>query len=104
MAPDPSHHHGIYYGDDFMKMRNRKTMRNREIYDLRKAGVTYRQIAEKFDISICRVRQIIDAERANVAAGINPTFDWNEWNRQNMETLAARLKEEAAKEQTDEVD
>ena len=70
MAPDPSHHHGIYYGDDFMKMRKRKTERNREIYDLRKAGVIYRQIAERFGISIIRVRQIIEIEEAKEAADV----------------------------------
>ena len=45
-----------------MKVRNRKTERNKEIYALRKAGVYYRKIAEQFGISIIRVRQIIEAE------------------------------------------
>ena len=48
-----------------MKTRNRKTERNKEIYALRKSGVYYRQIAERFDISICRVRQIIEVDRHN---------------------------------------
>ena len=43
-----------------MVKRNRKTERNREIVAYRKAGVSYRQIAEHFGISIIRVRQIID--------------------------------------------
>ena len=51
-----------------MKLRNRKTERNKEIYALRKAGIFYWQIAEKFGISICRVRQIIEVERAKEAA------------------------------------
>ena len=44
------------------KQRNRKTERNKEIYALRQSGAYYRQIAERFNISICRVRQIIEAE------------------------------------------
>lgn len=47
-----------------MKVRNRKTERNKEIYALRKSGVIYRKIAEQFGISIIRVRQIIEAEEA----------------------------------------
>jgi len=47
-----------------MKVRDRKTERNKEIYALRKSGVIYRQIAEQFGISIIRVRQIIEAEEA----------------------------------------
>ena len=47
-----------------MKKRNRKTERNREIYELRQSGAYYRQIAEKYGISICRVRQIIEVEEA----------------------------------------
>lgn len=42
--------------------RNKKTERNKEIYELRKAGAYYHQIAERFNISICRVRQIIEVE------------------------------------------
>ena len=44
-----------------MKKRKRKTERNNEVCSLRAAGFSYRAIAEKFDISICRVRQIVDA-------------------------------------------
>ena len=43
-----------------MVKRNRKTERNKQIVAYRKAGVSYRQIAEHFGISIIRVRQIID--------------------------------------------
>ena len=68
MAFCPDCHHGTDHGDDFMKKRNRKTERNKEIYALRKAGIFYWQIAEKFGISICRVRQIIEVERAKEAA------------------------------------
>lgn len=46
------------------KKRNRKTDRNREIYAMRKAGAFYRQIAERYGISIIRVRQIIEAQEA----------------------------------------
>lgn len=49
-----------------MKVRNRKTERNKEIYALRKAGVYYRKIAEQYGISIIRVRQIIEAEEAKM--------------------------------------
>ena len=64
MAPDPDYHHGAHCRDDFMKTRDRKTERNKEIYALRQSGVIYRQIAERFDISIIRVRQIVEAEAA----------------------------------------
>lgn len=47
-----------------VKKRNRKTDRNKEIYALRQAGAYYRQIAEKYGISIIRVRQIIEAQEA----------------------------------------
>lgn len=47
-----------------LKKRNRKTKRNKEIYALRKEGAYYRQIAERYGISIIRVRQIIEAEEA----------------------------------------
>lgn len=43
-----------------MKKRNRKTERNKEICLLRQQGDTYKAIAEKFGISICRVRQILE--------------------------------------------
>ena len=49
---------------DKLKKRNRKTDRNREIYAMRKAGAFYRQIAERYGISIIRVRQIIEAQEA----------------------------------------
>lgn len=42
--------------------RNEKTERNRHIYKCRVNGVTYRMIAKCAGISICRVRQIIEAE------------------------------------------
>ena len=42
--------------------RNEKTKRNRKIYESRIQGQSYRKIAEVNGISICRVRQIIDAE------------------------------------------
>ena len=38
----------------------RQIERNKEIVAYRKAGITYRQIARHFGISICRVRQIIE--------------------------------------------
>lgn len=43
-----------------MKKRNRKTERNKEICLLRQQGATYKAIAEKYGISICRVRQILE--------------------------------------------
>lgn len=42
--------------------RNEKTERNRLIYKARTEGMTQKKIAEQFGISICRVRQIIEAE------------------------------------------
>lgn len=45
-----------------MKKRNRKTERNKEICLLRQQGATYKAIAERFGISICRVRQILERE------------------------------------------
>lgn len=47
-----------------LKKRNRKTKRNKEIYALRQSGAYYRQIAERYGLSIIRVRQIIEAEEA----------------------------------------
>ena len=79
-----------------MVKRNRKAYRNASIYHMRQDGATYKEIAERFEISICRVRQIIEVETAREAAGIYPPFDWNEWNRQNMEKLAKRMEQEAA--------
>lgn len=43
-----------------MKKRKRKTERNMEICRLRQQGMTYKAIAEKYGISICRVRQILE--------------------------------------------
>ena len=43
-----------------LKKRKRKTERNRAICLLRKDGLSYRSIAEKFGISIIRVRQILE--------------------------------------------
>ncbi len=43
-----------------MVKRNRKTERNLEIVAQRAAGVSYREIAEHFNISIIRVRQILE--------------------------------------------
>lgn len=79
-----------------MVKRNRKTQRNINIYHMRQSGATYRHIAEVFELSICRVRQIIEVETAREAAGIYPEFDWNEWNKENMEKLAKRMEQEAA--------
>lgn len=45
-----------------MKKRNRKTERNKEICLLRQQGATYKAVAEKYGISICRVRQILERE------------------------------------------
>ena len=42
------------------KKRNRKTERNHLICLLRQQGATYKAIAERFGISICRVRQILE--------------------------------------------
>lgn len=47
-----------------VKKRNRKTDRNKEIYALRKAGAYYRQIGERYGISITRVRQILEVMEA----------------------------------------
>lgn len=49
--------------------RQEKTERNHEILILRRSGAHYREIAEKFDISIIRVRQILEAQEAKEAAG-----------------------------------
>lgn len=47
-----------------LKKRNRKTERNKEIYALRQQGNTYRAIAERYQLSIIRVRQIIEVVEA----------------------------------------
>ena len=47
--------------------RNEKTKRNRKIYENRIQGQPYRIIAEAHGLSICRVRQIIDAEERKAA-------------------------------------
>ena len=44
-----------------MVKRNRKTKRNKNIYALRRIGISYRNIAEYYGLSIIRVRQIIEA-------------------------------------------
>lgn len=44
------------------RKRNRKSERNKEICELRKAGKSYKSIADKFGISITRVKQILDVE------------------------------------------
>lgn len=49
------------------KKRNEKTERNHNIYLCRINGASYKQIAENYGISICRVRQIIDAEEIKAA-------------------------------------
>ncbi len=43
-----------------LKQRKRKTERNKEIVALRKTGVTYKEIAKKYGISVTRVIQILD--------------------------------------------
>ena len=47
-----------------MVKRNRKTRRNKNIYALRRIGISYRVIAEYHGLSIIRVRQIIEAQEA----------------------------------------
>lgn len=47
-----------------LKKRNRKTERNKEIYALRQQGATYKAIAEKYQICVTRVTQIIEAQEA----------------------------------------
>ena len=47
-----------------MVKRNRKTKRNKNIYALRRMGITYRNIAQYYGLSIIRVRQIIEAQEA----------------------------------------
>ena len=44
--------------------RKRKTKRNKEILALRRSGAYYRQIGERFGISITRVRQILEVMEA----------------------------------------
>lgn len=43
-----------------MKKRKRKLERNLEICSRRRSGATYKQLAEEFNISIIRVRQILE--------------------------------------------
>lgn len=45
-----------------MKKRNRKTERNKEICLLRQQGLYLKQIADRYGISITRVRQILERE------------------------------------------
>ena len=40
--------------------RNAKTERNKEIVALKNAGASWTSIAQKFNLSVCRVRQIYD--------------------------------------------
>lgn len=40
--------------------RNAKTDRNKEIVALKNAGASWVSIAQKFGLSVCRVRQIYD--------------------------------------------
>ena len=47
-----------------MVKRNRKTRRNKNIYALRRIGITYRNIAQYYGLSITRVIQIIEAQEA----------------------------------------
>lgn len=47
-----------------MYKRNRKTKRNRNIYALRRIGISYKNIAQYYGLSIIRVRQIIEAQGA----------------------------------------
>lgn len=51
------------------KRPTERVERNQEIYALRKAGAYYREIAEKYGISIVRVTQILEAQAAKEAAG-----------------------------------
>ena len=48
-----------------MVKRNRKTKRNQNIYALRRMGITYKNIAQYYGLSIIRVRQIIEAQEAH---------------------------------------
>lgn len=48
--------------------RNEKIERNRRIYEKRKAGKYYRQIAEEEGLSIIRIRQIIEAQERKLEA------------------------------------
>lgn len=43
-----------------MKKRKRKLERNLEICSRRESGASYKQLAEEFNISIIRVRQILE--------------------------------------------
>lgn len=45
-----------------MSRRDERTERNAAIYEHRQQGESYRAIAERFGLSIIRIRQIIDAE------------------------------------------
>ena len=45
-----------------MKKRNRKTERNEMIWHLRQQGMTYKELAQAFDISITRVVQILEVQ------------------------------------------
>ena len=52
-----------------MVKRNRKTERNKQILKERENGDFYSVIAKRHNISIIRVRQIIDAERKRLENG-----------------------------------
>ena len=45
-----------------MPKRDRKTVRNKNICALRRLGISYKNIAWRYDLSIIRVRQIIEVE------------------------------------------
>ncbi len=42
------------------KKRNRKTDRNQQICLLRQQGLSYKALAERYQISVIRVRQILE--------------------------------------------
>lgn len=47
-----------------MGLKNRPTRqleRNKQIVELRAAGFSYRALAEDFGLSVCRIRQILEA-------------------------------------------
>lgn len=43
-------------------MRVRKDERNRKVVEMRKGGAQYKDIAERFGISPCRARQIVQEQ------------------------------------------
>ena len=60
---------GISKMRETTKKRNRKTQRNQLICQMRQQGMSYRQLSQEFNISIIRVRQILEVWNEQIESG-----------------------------------